>query len=391
MLTQQTIQTVQSTIPLLEEHGTAITSAFYQKLFTDYPFLKNMFNQTNQEKGKQQRALSDAVIAYAKHIDNLDALLPTVRRIANKHVSLGVKKAHYPVVGKVLLSSIQSVLGLEDGHPALKAWAEAYGLLANVLVSAEDALVKEKKDQEGGFEGFRDFYIEKINDEATGVKSFYFQPFDLEPVPDFLAGQYVGVRVQTPNDGLSKIRQYSLSKKGSLRITVKAEPNGVVSNHLHTAKVGDAVQLQVPTGDFIHHRKHKKTLFIAGGVGITPLISMTQAAIDEGCKKDELLFIQCARDANHQIFKEDFMQWVEEEKIQHRLSFSESDEGAHRGIIDEEILSTWLNQTGFSARNTEVYFCGPKPFMVLMSQLCRGLGFTDEQLHYEVFGPTEVL
>ena len=53
MLSQETIQIIKSTVPVLEIHGTAITSAFYKKLFHNHPELLNIFNHANQREGKQ--------------------------------------------------------------------------------------------------------------------------------------------------------------------------------------------------------------------------------------------------------------------------------------------------------------------------------------------------
>ena len=52
-------------------------------------------------------SLSDAVICYAGHCDQLNKLGMLVERVANKHVSFGVEKEHYPVVGAVLLQTLE--------------------------------------------------------------------------------------------------------------------------------------------------------------------------------------------------------------------------------------------------------------------------------------------
>jgi len=150
MLSQQTIEIVQSTIPLLAENGEAITHHFYGNLLTDNPGLKNVFNPTNQQDGAQARALADAVFAYANNLENLEALLPAVARIAHKHVSLGVKPEQYPIIGGALLSAIQEVAELPDNHPALTAWGEAYGVLADVFIKAEEELYQQNEQQTGG-------------------------------------------------------------------------------------------------------------------------------------------------------------------------------------------------------------------------------------------------
>jgi len=391
MLSTETIHTIKSTVPLLEQHGRAITDAFYPELFRKYPFLKNIFNMANQGKGDQSRALSDAVIAYANNIDNVETLLPTVARIANKHASLGVQQKHYEAVGETLLEAIQTVLVLPNHHPALLAWAEAYDVLAQVFVDAETIIYKANTEQLGGWLGFRDFYIDRIVEETPEVKSFYLKPVDLEPVPSFKGGQYVGVRVRPQGSEYQQIRQYSLSRFNHLRISVKAEKNGLVSNHLHNSQVGDCVQLQAPTGVFTLANRSKKHIFIAGGVGITPLMSMLEQALSEGAQKQDVMFIQCSRDQAHQIFAEDIAALVHQDQFIHKRCFEYSNEGDHQGYLNVDMLQKWLKPHEFNADNAQVYFCGPKPFMTLLNRCFLNLGFNAQDIHCETFGPTIAL
>lgn len=388
MLEAKTLEIVKSTIPLLEENGRKITDLFYQNLFTNHPYLKNIFNMANQGKGEQSRALSDAVLAYAKNIDNLEVLLPVVQRIAHKHVSLGVQAKHYGVVGENLLIAIQTVLDLPDGHDALVAWGEAYAVLADVFIGVEEGLYAANKNQDGGWEGFREFYIERIVEETPEVKSFYLKPLDLGATPTFKGGQYLGVRVRPNECDNYQIRQYSLSKKGALRISVKAEHEGAVSNYLHSSNTGDAVSLQAPAGVFNLQNKRQKHVFIAGGVGITPLISMMEDAIDAGATPNDLLFVQCTKDAEHQIFQQDLANLKASKGFQHKLCYENSSEGDHQGYLSQEIIASWLAESDFSPTNTQVYFCGPKSFMAVLNQFFTHLGFDASDIHYEVFGPT---
>ena len=60
-------------------------------MFDAHPELLNIFNQTNQEQGRQQTALSNTVIAAAKYIDQLAVIVPAVKQIAQKHRSLSCK------------------------------------------------------------------------------------------------------------------------------------------------------------------------------------------------------------------------------------------------------------------------------------------------------------
>ena len=395
MLSQQTIETVESTIPLLAEHGQKITAHFYEKLFKAHPELKNVFNENNQKDGNQARALADAVFAYANNLTNLEALVPAVQRIANKHVSLGIKPEQYPIVGQHLLAAIQDVLSLPDEHPALTAWAEAYGLLADVFINTEEGLYKEKESVEGGWRGFREFVIADIVTETPEVKSFYLKPKDEGMLSVFKGGQYVGIKVVPDNSDYEQIRQYSLSGqsgKDYLRITTKAELNGLVSNHLHKSSEETTVQLQVPAGIFNLDLNANKHVFIAGGVGITPLLSMLYEAIDKGIKPEDILFIQCQRDEESQILKHEMAALQHEVGFRHKTSFMDSDNGDNKGYITTSILNKWLSESEFNIDgNTAVYFCGPKPFMSALKQCCLTLGFAEEAIHYESFGPTTAI
>lgn len=100
MLTARQIELVKATVPVLREHGVALTSHFYKRMLTGNPELKNLFNQVHQARGHQQKALAGAVLAYAEHIENPAVLLPAVKHIATKHCTIGIRAEHYPIVGQ---------------------------------------------------------------------------------------------------------------------------------------------------------------------------------------------------------------------------------------------------------------------------------------------------
>ncbi|OUR90615.1 hypothetical protein A9Q81_19220 [Gammaproteobacteria bacterium 42_54_T18] len=395
MLSTETIAIVKSTVPLLEEHGQAITSCFYENLFAENPDLKNIFNQVNQTRGEQPRALADAVLAYAQNIDNLEVLLPAVERIAHKHASLGIQANQYPIVGKNLLAAIQTVLGLPSDHPALTAWSEAYNILANIFIDAEETIYVVNEQAKGGWRGFREFTIDKIVTETPDVKSFYLKPTDGGAIPTFKGGQFVGLKANPTASEFDEIRQYSLSGdsgKEHLRITTKEEIEGLVSNHLHQSTEGTTIFLQAPTGVFTANSNAKKHVFIAGGVGITPIIGMMYQQLQQGINPNDILFIQCSRNMEHQVLKKELTALNKKSAFHFKTCFDEGTEGDHQGYLNADILQQWLTDSNFSADgSTDVYFCGPTPFMSALNKHAQSLGFSDENIHYETFGPTTEL
>ena len=159
-LDQQTNDIIKATVPVLEEHGTKITKAFYQRMFEAHPELKNIFNQINQRKGEQSKALAGAVYAAAKHIDQLETILPTVKQISQKHKSLSIQPEHYPIVGKYLLNAMKEVLG-DANEEVISAWERAYDVIASVFIETEKGMYKEMTDTVGGWTGFRNFKVLK--------------------------------------------------------------------------------------------------------------------------------------------------------------------------------------------------------------------------------------
>ncbi|MGI8313929.1 NO-inducible flavohemoprotein [Halobacillus mangrovi] len=394
-LDQRTVDIIKSTVPVLAEHGEAITKHFYQKMFKDHPELKNIFNQTHQKVGDQPKALADTVYAAAQHIDQLEKILPRVKEIAHKHRSLNVKPEHYPIVGEYLLIAIKDVLGENATDEIIEAWGEAYGIIADVFIQVEDGMYKETAMQEGGWTGFRNFSVMKKVKESDVITSFYLKPADGEAIPSYLPGQYLTIKAQIEGDNYDHLRQYSLSDapgKDYYRISVKREdsleekPAGVVSTWLHQeVQEGDLLPVSAPAGDFHLDLSTKRPLVLmSGGVGFTPLLSMLNT-VKENHPERDIYFIHAARNGSVHALKEEMVlgghgktMFIYENPNSNDLQEKAYDKG---GYIDLE----WLKRS--VPHESEFYFCGPKGFMKAIYQSLRQWEVPESQIHFEFFGP----
>jgi hemoglobin-like flavoprotein len=140
-LSLDTIRTVKATALVLVQHGLAITTRMYERLFVDAE-IKALFDQAAQASGEQPRRLAAAIVAFAQNVDNLPALASAIERMAEKHVRSHVKAEHYPAVANALLPAIRDVLGEAATAEVLTAWGEAYGFLADVLIARERELYR---------------------------------------------------------------------------------------------------------------------------------------------------------------------------------------------------------------------------------------------------------
>lgn len=399
LLDKKTIDTVKATVPVLAEHGEAITTHFYQRMFADHPELKNIFNQTHQRAGDQPKALANTVYMAAQHIDQLEVILPRVKQIAEKHRSLNVKPEHYPIVGEYLLTAIKEVLGDAATDDIITAWGEAYGVIADVFIQVEKDLYRQANQKIGGWTGYRSFKVADKEDESSVITSFYLEPTDGESIPSYKPGQYLTIKAEIPGETYNHLRQYSLSDapgKPYYRISVKREdgldgnPDGMVSTWLHTnVGIGDTIPVSAPAGDFyLDEKEDTPLILLSGGVGLTPMMSMWKYA-QENQPQREVHFIHAARNGDVHAFKNE----MEKAKpgSAHLVYEDPSDQDLLKGLYEEKgyITLEWLQSV--VPFDSEFYFCGPEGFMKAVYGILQEWGVPEDRIHYEFFGPQGVL
>lgn len=404
MLSQSTIDIVKAITPAVAANAETITRRFYQRMFIGNPEVKQYFNEAHQHSGGQQKALAGAICAYFANIDNLAALGPAVEMIAQKHCSLGIQPAHYPIVGKHLLAAIGDVMGDAVTEPVVKAVTEAYSALAVICIERERAIYQEQADQPGGWNGFRKFVVGQKVPESKEVTSFYLHPEDGKAIPPFAPGQYVTVKM-TQVSGVPTFRNYSLSDvpgTGYFRISVKREfgkqaedPRGIVSNYLHEwVDEGDYLEVGPPCGEFTLNAPpsdDRPIVFIAGGIGVTPLLSMAKQMVHSG-SKTPVTFLQAARNSEVRAFGAEIDSLKQlNPNVSSFVLFSEplaDDITSGRcdvaGIITRDVL---MAKTPY--READFYFCGPANFMKSTFTLLKGLDVPKERIHFEFFGPRQ--
>ncbi len=152
---------------------------------------------------------------------------------------------------------------------------------------------------------FRRFRVAAMRPESATVTSFELVPADGKPVAAHEPGQFVTVRADLP--GGRQLRSYSLScgpRPGGYRISVKREPGGAVSEHLHTRiALGDTLELGAPNGRFVLGPEGPRALvLISAGIGVTPVLAML-GALAEARSEREVWWIHGARNGDEHPFR----------------------------------------------------------------------------------------
>lgn len=397
MLSKNARVLIEASVPVLREYGGAITSCFYRKMFAAHPELKNLFNMGNQQSGVQQQSLASALYAYAANIDNQQALAPVISRIVHKHVSIGIRAEHYPVVGKYLLEGIAETLGDAATPELLAAWGEAYGLLAGAFIAEEQSLYSAKNVEPGQCRAVK--VLRKQQDSAD-VTSFYLVSADGAPLPPFHPGQYISVAMDVAALSLRQLRQYSLSDspaKDYWRISVKrevanaAQPAGIVSGLMHDqVQEGDTLWVGPPCGDFVMDEQSQAPLvLISAGVGVTPMMSMLHTSLGSAPTR-RVNFLHAARNGRHHTLRSELAALNNEYAVLDTHICYENPDA-------EDQVGTDFDQAGLLQlapladmmlpQDGHYYLCGPGPFMQIQRRALLARGIPADRIQHEVFGP----
>jgi hypothetical protein len=267
--------------------------------------------------------------------------------------------------------------------------------------------------------------VVSIVQESVDVKSFHLAaPATVSPNDDdktsnhklwgFKAGQHLPIELQTKDGEI--LRTYSLSGSPSLssntyRISVKREPLGKASNHLHDyVQVGDLVQVSRPAGDFTWRAselpvagevgensgaKTRTLVLLSSGVGITPILSMLYQYVAQS--KDlqaprPALWLHGARDGAHHPFREEVSKLVQHAQLRAHLPLqthvvysrpSPKDAGLYDSI--GRIRFALLQNIVIEWKDAEYFMCGSSSMMTDMEESLLKAGVRASDIHFETF------
>jgi ferredoxin-NADP reductase len=230
--------------------------------------------------------------------------------------------------------------------------------------------------------GFVQIPVLAVVDETPDVRTFRFgRPEGF----DFLAGQFLPVRVRI--DGQDHIRCYSISSapeaRGYLEISVKRQ--GLVSNTLHaTVRPGALVTVKAPAGAFTYPAADDRPLvLIAGGIGITPVMSMWRHAVH--CDPGRTITLMYSAQTAEALAFRDEIKLLARRHPQTRVIFAvtrgETPPDVYPGRIDDSLIRTTVP----NAAHTIALLCGPQAMIDGVRATLTTLGVPPANIRSEVF------
>jgi ferredoxin-NADP reductase/predicted pyridoxine 5'-phosphate oxidase superfamily flavin-nucleotide-binding protein len=276
--------------------------------------------------------------------------------------------------------------------------AQANGVSQNVIMTGSWEQARARQSAAELASAWRSFNVAKIVEESSIVRSLYLQPADGVGFSPFEAGQHLPIRVRPTAAAASLQRDYTLSSApsdGIYRISVKRE--GAVSQFLHTLREGDVIEARAPAGSFvIDTGAPRPAIFLAAGIGVTPLLAMLRHVVYEGQRTRffrPVWMVYAARSRSERPFEREIVSLVSaagESAAATRVLSNVSDavDGDYEiaGRITIDILKDALSRID----DCDVYLCGPGSFMQELYDGLLNLGIPDRSIHAESFGPASL-
>jgi vanillate monooxygenase ferredoxin subunit len=219
-------------------------------------------------------------------------------------------------------------------------------------------------------------HVTSASTAAQGIRLLKLAALDGSPLPRYEPGSHIDLHLAP-----GVIRQYSLcgphGDTSSYAVAVKLEPESRGGSRLvhDMLDVGSQLQISAPRNNFPMASDARHSVLVAGGIGITPLISMARALQAEGHSFELLYF---CRNSAHAAFRDE----LESEPFAASSHFFFG--------LDRDTVGHTLNRVLAARPNgAHLYLCGPRPFMDSVQEIARQTGWPEEAVHLEYFAAGE--
>ena len=210
------------------------------------------------------------------------------------------------------------------------------------------------------------------HEEAKDIVSFELTATDGRPLPPFSAGSHIDVKV-----GSGIVRQYSLcndpAESHRYLIAVLKDPSsrGGSKGMHERIRIGDVLEISTPKNHFPLAHEVRRSLLLAGGIGVTPILCMAERLAVLGA---EFEMHYCTRSAERTAFRDRIIS----SRFARNVHFHFDDGDGDQKLDIPALLRA-------REGHEHLYVCGPKGFMDAVLNEARAQGWPQTRLHHEFF------
>jgi hemoglobin-like flavoprotein len=131
------LDALETSFDLIAPRGEELVDTFYARLFAAAPAVEPMFAATDLRR--QKAKLLAALVLLRNSLRDLEAIVPTLRRLGERHTEYGARAEHYPVVGEILIASMAELAGDAWQPEHERAWSDAFAVVAGAMLEGAAA------------------------------------------------------------------------------------------------------------------------------------------------------------------------------------------------------------------------------------------------------------
>jgi len=386
-------------------YGDQVPLRFYSRLFVTAPDIREMFPLS---MAAQRDRLVIALGHTISHVDDLERVRPYLQQLGRDHRKFGVTPDHYGPLAEALLATLADFLGSEWSAELAHDWAEAYGLVARIMIDAADQAAQLAPP----------WWVAEV--VAHERRTFDIAVLSVRPEQhyDYVPGQSMAVEVPfRPRTWRYYSPANAPREDGTIDLHVRRVPGGQVSSALvDKVQKGDAVHLASPVG----HRltlppaspgptgapgapgsagppggRPSDLLMIAGGTGLAPLKALVDhvaVRTEAGEPARDVTLFASTRTAR-ELYDLDALRVLETKHPWLTVVPTLTDDPLHQGPL-APLDGSRLVEHGDVAEvalrhgrwlDHEIYVCGSDDMVAATLQQLIDAGCPPERLHYEGF------
>ncbi len=285
------------------------------------------------------------------------------------------RRLHKGMVAVVILGFVHAVLIGDDlRQPVVLVYFSALFAVAAGVYAWRNTVVPFTR---------RRFHVADVQQASHDTWTLRLEPADGGDLPARNPGQFMFLKLLRPGR-VGEEHPFTISasptEPGCLAATIKE--SGDFTNTIGQTKAGDEARIEQPFGrfSFVHHEA-EAFVFVAGGVGITPIRSMLRCLADRGDDRPAVLI--CGnRTEGDILFRDELAGLPENVRVVHVLSAAGEDWDGETGLITREVIE---RHAGELLERAEAYVCGPPPMRDMVVKALRQLGVPFARMHYERF------
>jgi ferredoxin-NADP reductase len=256
------------------------------------------------------------------------------------------------------------------------------------------------ESRQRSWKGYRQFRVSEITTEADGVRAVTFEPQDECELPDYLPGQHIEIKAAI---SLDLVRDYSLtgaarvSKRKHYSVAVRREERrgpdgktfeGKMSSYIsRQLRVGDLIELTAPSGKYVlPEASQQPVILMAGGIGITPFISLLESLPDDSPMEIWLLYSN--RNSQAHAFRSRIAFHAARLpglKVSNHYTSPLPSDILGRDFDSPDRITAAIVPDDLIARRARVYMCGPTGMMKAFGEGLIARGVPKFDIFQELF------